>query len=151
MACAALRARSMIFSSAERVMFIANSLCAHRPRVKVGGQQKSRHANSSFTRACTRLAKASSPRWNLLAQAHLPQRTPRPAHYASRHRVEFHITAHLSADRHPGHQNGRETALEHMPHLAMAAVECLRDQFERCMCSGSDRDCGSGNWPARAY
>ena len=45
MACAALRARSMIYSSAERVMFTANSLnlyslCVQGLYVKVIGRQK---------------------------------------------------------------------------------------------------------------
>jgi hypothetical protein len=58
------------------------------------------------------------------ARASLTTLTP-PALSECERRVEFHISAHLPVDRHPGQQNGLETALEQMSHLAVAAVECL--------------------------
>ena len=112
MACAALRARSMIFSSAERVMFIADPLtqhilCAHMSCVKVGGQQN-----------------------RPLAVSHLPGLAgglSRAHHARASRRVEFHITAHLQQVGIPVHKNCLKTALEQVSHLAVAAVECLRN------------------------
>jgi hypothetical protein len=81
MAFAALRARSMILSSAERVMFIADPLtqhclCAHMTCVKVGGLQNGPHEVSLLPLPTGSLIRAH------VGAVAWPRPLPRPAHDA---------------------------------------------------------------------
>jgi len=130
MACAALRARSMIPSSVKGLMSTINSssqhsLCAPRLCERLAGG-KNRHAVSLVSRAYRVSRRHRRPGGIFWRRLSSHSATPWPVHHAHAYRVEFHITAHVQQVGIPVHQDCLETALDQIPHLAMAAVEYLR-------------------------
>jgi hypothetical protein len=55
----------------------------------------------------------------------MPRPVPRRCHHAGPHRVQVDVAAHFQQVGVAVHQNGLETALEDMAHLAVAAVHAL--------------------------